>query len=138
MTDTLTLKGTLTNGCTCTKYDEATGEYTEEPTESCYGDCWEWAVEDFTNVTQDLRDSNETGWWKVEDLALWNRNVSGYFHATKVVDLIRGMTVNSEWIMRYEVFGDRIEYSLSHHDAMGSRTILRPITEEQREELGLY
>jgi hypothetical protein len=49
------------------------------------------------------------------------------------------MTVRSEWIMRYEVFSDRIEYSLSHHDApMGSATTIRPVTEEEREEWGLY
>jgi hypothetical protein len=40
--------------------------------------------------------------------------------------------------MRYKVFSDRIEYSLSHHDAMGSNTTLTAVTEEQREELGLY
>ena len=138
MSDTLTLKGEITNGCTCTVYDEETGEYTEEPTENCWGDCWEYSVEDFTNVTQELRDSNETGWWKVSNLRLWNGEVSGYFHAEKVTDLLAGMTVRGEWIMRYEVFSDRIEYSLSHHDAMGSASVLTPISDEQREELGLY
>jgi hypothetical protein len=48
------------------------------------------------------------------------------------------MTVRSEWNMTYEVFPDRIEYSLSHHDAMGSASTLTAVTEEEREELGLY
>ena len=138
MTDTFTLKGTITNGCTCTVYDETTGEYTEELSTECYGDCWEYSVEDFTNVTQELRDSNETGWWKVSNLRLWNGEVSGYFHAEKVTDLLTGMTVRGDWTMRYEVFSDRIEYSLSHHDAMGSASVLTAISDEQREELGLY
>lgn len=134
-----TLKGEITNSCTCTVYDEVTGEYTDEPTDSCYGDCWDMAVEDFANVTEELRDSNETGWWKVENLRLWNGEVGGLFPADKVEELLRGMTVNSGWTMTYEVFADRIEYSLSHHDApMGSASVVRPVTEAEREEWGLY
>jgi hypothetical protein len=133
--DTLALKGTITNSCTCTVYDEATGEYTEEPSNTCYGDCWEFAVEDFSNVTENLRNENLTDYWKVENLRLWNGEVSGHFQAKTVADLLRGMTVNSEWTMRYEVFADRIEYSLSHHDApMGSKSVLRPVDEEEYEE----
>lgn len=138
MNTTHTLKGELTNTCTCTVYDEATGEYTDEPTTDCFGDCWDMAVEDFAMVTEDLRESNETGWWKVSNLRLWNGEVSGYFHADTVAKLLEGMTVRSEWCMTYEVFADRIEYSLSHHDAMGSATTLTPVSEEEREEKGLY
>ena len=64
--------------------------------------------------------------------------MSGYFHAKTVADLIEGMTVRSDWRMTYQVFADRIEYSLSHHDAMGSATTLTAVSEEDREELGLY
>jgi hypothetical protein len=137
-TELETLKGEITNGCTCLEYDDEVGEYTEEPAKECFGDCWQFAVEDFEMVTKDLRDSNTTGWWKVEDLRLWNREVSGYFRADDVLDIINGMTVRSEWIMRYEVFSDRIEYSLSHHDAMGSASTLRPVPEAEVEEKGLY
>ena len=48
------------------------------------------------------------------------------------------MTVNSEWSIKGKVFNDRIEYSLSHHDSMGSNTVLTMISEKEREELGLY
>jgi hypothetical protein len=138
MSDTV-ITGEITNHCTCTVYDEETGEYTNEPTEVCYGECWEMAVEDFAMVTEELRNSNETNWWKVENLRLWNGDIGGLFFADTVAKLIEGMTVRSEWIMRYEVFSDRIEYSLSHHDApMGSATTIRPVTEEEREEWGLY
>lgn len=135
-----TLKGTLTNSCTCLTYEED-GETMSVDTEygsTCYGDCWEYAVEDFAMVTEELRDSNETNWWKVSNLRLWNGEVSGYFHAKTVADLIEGMTVRSDWNMTYEVFPDRIEYSLSHHDAMGSASTLTAVTDDEREELGLY
>ena len=140
MKTTTPLTGEITNNCTCLTYEED-GETLSIDTEygsTCYGDCWDFAVEDFANVTEELRNSNETDWWKVEDLRLWNGNVSGYFHAKTVASLIEGMTVRSDWNMSYKVFSDRIEYSLSHHDAMGSATTLTPVSEEQREELGLY
>ena len=137
MSEVTTLKGTITNGCSCVTYNEDTGDWDTAP--ECWGDCWDCAVEDFENVTEELRDSNETGWWKVERLRLWNGEVGGLFPADKVEDLLRGMTVNSEWIMTYEVFSDRIEYSLSHHDSpMGSASVVRPVTEAEREEWGLY
>jgi len=131
-----TIKGTITNTCTCVTYNEDTGDWDEAP--ECWGDCWDYAVEDFENVTEELRNSNETGWWKVTDLRLWHGNVSGYFPADTVAKLLEGMTVRSAWNMTYEVFPDRIEYSLSHHDAMGSASTLTAVTEEEREELGLY
>ena len=134
-----TARGELTNTCTCTVYDEETGEYTDEPSETCYGECWESEVEYFGYVVQELINNNETGWWRVDNLALWDGGHGGWFHANSVTELINGMTVRSAWTMRYEVFADRIEYSLSHHDApMGSSTTLRPVTEDEREEMGLY
>ena len=138
--DTPIATGEITNSCTCLTYEED-GETMSIDTEygsTCYGDCWDFAVEDFAMITEELRDSNETNWWKVQDLRLWNGNVSGYFHAKNVADLIEGMTVRSDWNMTYKVFSDRVEYSLSHHDAMGSATVLRTVSDDEREELGLY
>jgi hypothetical protein len=137
MTDTFTLKGEITNTCTCLMYEENGEEKSIDETygSTCFGDCWEFAVEDFAMVTETLRNENLTDYWKVENLRLWNGEVSGHFQAKTVADLLRGMTVNSEWTMRYEVFADRIEYSLSHHDSpMGSASVLRPVSEEEYEE----
>lgn len=132
-----TVKFEYTNTCSCTFYDEETDEYIE--TNDCFGDCWDQTIEDFTNITSDLFDKNETNWWRVSGIRLWNGDVGGLFHADSVEKLIEGMTVKSLWIMRGEVFNDRIEYSLSHHDApMGSSSVLTIITEEEREEYGLY
>jgi hypothetical protein len=134
--------GEISNTCTCVMIDE-NGERTEEYTSYCYGDCWENSVDEFVVATDHLRDANETGWWKVENLRLWDGEVSGMFHAKntddKVEDILRGMAVRGEWTMRYEVFTDRIEYSLSHHDApTGSSSVLRCVSETEREEWGLY
>lgn len=134
-----TFTGNMSSSCSCTVYDDTTGEYTNEPATECYGHCWEWSVNDFTSDIEHILDGNETNWWRVENLKLWDRQVSGMFYAKTVEELLRGMTVNGEWYMRYTVFSDHIEYSLSHHDApMGSSSVLRAVTEEQREEWGLY
>ena len=141
MNETIITKGEITNSCNCLLFEED-GETKSVDTEygsTCYGDCWQFAVEDFEMITEELRKSNETDWWKVENLRLWHGDVSGFFYAETVADLIEGMTVRSDWTMRYEIHADRIEYSLSHHDApMGSKTTLTAVSEEQREELGLY
>lgn len=132
---TTTHKHEITNTCTCVEFDE---DENELPASDCWGVCWHNVLDDFAEGTEELRNSNETGWWKVTDLALWNGNTSGYFHAKTVEDILCGMTVRSEWIMRYTAFPDRVEYSLSHHDAMGSATTLTAVSAEEVEELGLY
>ena len=139
MNKTELFTGTMTSGCSCTAYDDTIGEYTNEPAAECYGGCWEWSLDDFSTCIQEMLDNAETNWWRVENLKLWDRQVSGMFHAKTVEEILRGMTVNSEWTMRYTVFSDRVEYSLSHHDApTGSSSVLRAVTDEQREEWGLY
>lgn len=138
MATTTTHQFEITNTCTCTKYDPVAEEFTDEPADDCDGWCWDFALEQFAQDADALIQSNETGWWKVSNLRLWNREVSGYFHAKNVQDIVHGMAVNSAWIMRYTPYDDRIEYSLSHHDAMGSCSTLTAVSEEDREELGLY
>ena len=126
----------ITNVCTCTTFDEETDE--SVPSEDCFG-CWEEAIFAFTDITSQLFDKNETGFWKISNLRLWDGNHSGFVHARKPIDLIRGMSVKSEWIMRGFIEEDRITYSLSHHDApMGSNSTVTIVTEEEREEYGLY
>lgn len=128
----------ITNGCTCTYYNEEQDECL--PTETdCFGYCFDDQLDFVEILFKDLIDSNETGWWKVSKLRLWNGNHSGYFYADNIRDLIFSMAVNSEWHMQATVYKNRVEYSLSHHDApMGSNSVLYAINDEQREELGLY
>ena len=132
---TTTHKYEITNTCTCVEFDE---DENELPASDCWGVCWHNVLYGFAEDTKELCNSNETGWWKVTNLALWNGNTSGYFHAKTVEDILCGMTVRSAWIMRYTAFPDRVEYSLSHHDAMGSATTLTAVSAEEVEVLGLF
>lgn len=126
-----------TSNCTCTNYEDDTEETTEAS--ECYGNCWEQTLEDFSNITSGLFEKNDTLWWKISNFRLWDGNHNGFAYADSPIKLIEAMTVNSEWTIRGTILDNHIEYSLSHHDApTGSNTTLSIITEEEREEWGLY
>lgn len=125
------------NTCTCRNYDIDTEETTESL--ECYGDCWEFVLSDFSEITKSLFDQNDTLWWKVSNFRLWDGNHNGFAYADTPEKLIEVMTVRGEWNINGTIMDDHIKYSLSHHDApMGSNTTLSIITEEEREEWGLY
>lgn len=116
--------GILTNTCTCQVYDEDSGEYRD--TDYCDGSCWEDSIYTFGLSVQHLLDKSEC--FSVSGMRLWNGDFDGYFYAQSVSELVRGMTVNSEWRMDYAVYEDCIAYSLSHHDApTGSQSLLKPV-----------
>lgn len=126
-----------TSTCSCRDYDINTEETTESS--ECYGDCWQQTLEDFFNITSGLFEKNDTLWWKVSNLKLWNGNHSGYGYAKDAESLLELITVRSDWNIKGKVFNNHIEYSLSHHDApTGSNTTLSIITEEEKEKWGLY
>lgn len=110
---------------------------TDEPTEGdpCYGTCWDLEMEMFTEDTRELLASNDSGWWRVDGIRLWNRTVGGYFHADNAEDLLRGITVDAMWTLRYAVHDDfTLHFCLSHHDGAGAGT-LRAATPDEREGL---
>lgn len=132
-------QGELTNTCTCQNYDEETDTFTDAT--ECLGDCWDDALYVFKHDLGEWFTNNEDGWWQVNGLPLWNRSVSGVFHAkpnatnptlhaggsvAKVVsfvntrrdieEFIRGITVRAEWRLCYRLHGDTLIASLSHHD----------------------
>lgn len=122
--------GELTNGCTCTVYDETTGEFTDEPAEECDGFCYESALEFLYECVKHLLDESDE--FRVTGIRLWNGEVGGEFRATNVSEFVRGITVKSEWILSYTVFSDRMEFSLSHHDApMGSSSVVVPLVDAE-------
>ncbi len=106
----------ISNQCSCETFNEDTQEST--PSEYCFGDCWDDSLHLFEIDTQDLRDISDT--WVVEGLPLWNRTIRGSFTIKNAADLLRGITVNSDWTLRYKVTPTHIWCYLSHHDAAGS------------------
>jgi hypothetical protein len=107
----------ITTACICTKWDETKDEPTDDPADDCYG-CWDDQLSIFAEDTAELRQISPT--WRVDGLPLWNRTVSGSITVKVVSDLIRGITVNGEWSLRYKVTPTHLWCYLSHHDASGS------------------
>lgn len=129
-TETRIAYGELTNTCTCSVLDETTGEFL--PTSDCFGDCWDSELEFFGECVKGILAQSE--WFRVEAVRLWNGDFDAIFRATTVAEFVRGITVDSEWILRYEVFADRVEFSLSHHDApTGSASVVRPLVADESE-----
>jgi hypothetical protein len=137
MTTTIipTESGTYTavyqNTCTCTVYDEATGEYTDEPADDCWGDCWESVLLDFTNITAHLFSENNQG-FRITGFPVWNGTVDGYFSARNAKELLDSITPDrTEWRLEVTVHADHLTGVLSHHDApMGGTIVVTPFSDD--------
>ena len=131
------MKFEYTNTCSCQIYDVESGEMFDA--QDCFGDCWEYQLYDFSEITESLFKNNSTNWWRISNIRLWNGEVGGFAKAENPLELLKAMTVDSEWIIRGEIFSDKIEYSLSHHDApMGSNSLVTIVSEDEKESYGLY
>ncbi len=95
-------QGELTNNCGCEV--------------DCFGDCWENSLCMLEDDLGKWFTDNADKWWQVDGLPLWNRDIVGVFHADTIVEFVRGITVNSEWKLRYRLDGDYLVLRLSHHD----------------------
>lgn len=116
----------IQNTCICT--DEE-GNYTPD----CF-DCWDDQVDNFRYAVREFFDNNATYYFRIGGIRLWDREIGGIAKCETPMELLRAMTVNSEWSMEYTVHENAIEYSLSHHDApMGSSSFVRHATEEEIE-----
>lgn len=120
------LSGTITTTCTCETYDLETE--TSAPAEYCYGDCWDMQVEDFANVVEPLfnADTVDNKYpFTIQGIRLWNRTVGGDVLVKDARELVRAMSVDSDYTLRWE-FDDEtnsLGASLSHHDGIGWVTV---------------
>jgi len=120
------MKGTMSNNCTCAEHSLDENNEPLPDDYYCDGWCWDDALEDFSQCLSEMG-LGEVDAWEVRGIKLWNRTTGGFFRAKDTAELIRHMTVNSCWTMTWTMYADRIEYSLSHHDApMGSSSVLCP------------
>jgi len=105
---------TITNSCGC---EDETGEATD-----CYGYCWEDTLNSFAEDVAPLFDNAEfSGTWRIEGFPLWNGNVDGFIDAQFPSKLLAAITVNGEWILRYNVTKNGLDCILSHHDVPTGR-----------------
>ena len=126
---TESLKGFISNSCFCADPEHGSLDENDEPYPDdyyCDGICWEAALEDFGQCLSEMGLS-EVDAWEVRGIKLWNRTTGGFFRPKDTEDMMHHLVVNSQWHMEWTMYADRVEYSLSHHDApMGSASVLRP------------
>jgi hypothetical protein len=120
------LSGTITTHCACV--DENGEEFYNE---YCDGTCFEYAIEDFAMVVEPL--FMETNYFKISGIRLWSGTVGGIAKCISARELIRAMSVDSEFTLRWE-FDDEtntLGARLSHHDnPMGSWVTVEPVPED--------
>lgn len=110
---------TITNSCTCTGEND---EYIAD----CYG-CWNDVLVMFNDDTKHLLDITN-GDFFIYGLPLWNRNVAGNFTVKNTEDLLRAITIEGDWTLRYSVDSDTLYCRLSHHDVPTGRSFtVKPV-----------
>lgn len=118
--------GTIATHCTCV--DE---EGNEAYNENCYGDCFQWALEDFAMAVEPL--FAESNYFKISGIQLWDSTVSGFAKCISARELVNAMSVRGEFILRWE-FDDEtntLGARLSHHDCpMGCYVTAEPVPED--------
>jgi hypothetical protein len=122
------LRGEITTSCTCNEEEMRD----EDMPYYCYGECYDWALEDFAQVVEPLfKDGNH---FKISGIQLWDRAVGGIAKCDTAEDLVQAMSVRGDFILRWE-FDDEtnaLEARLSHHDCpTGCRVIVEQADEEQ-------
>lgn len=122
------METTITNLCTCSRYDEELGDFVEAT--DCDGSCWDMTVEDFERDIEPLfTDDFTSNLWKVEGFPTWHGSVGGFVEAHNAFVLLGAITPNSEWTLRYTVKDGYLDCVLSHHDApTGGHMTVTPVS----------
>lgn len=82
-----------------------------------------------------------SSFWKVEGLPLWNRSVGGIVllqtsEKDFPMELLRLLTVRSDWTLRWKLEEGSLSLVLYHHDVPCGRAFsARPLTEQEEAEL---
>lgn len=113
----------LTSQCTCTDYDNETGE--ETPSNDCYGHCWEDAKYFYEEITKDFFGNtsyereyiveNFRTWQGGRDGTVWVKNAEDFLY--KLINRI------GDFRMKVTVYEDHLAIFLAHHDASGTMRI---------------
>lgn len=117
-----TIKATLESNCTCMKYDDELDEWTEEPSDYCYG-CWEDSVYDFTeNILYPWYAANNyhdnTPIKIVSPNLGWMRQPA--YKDTYAKDILDDLKINGDFTLRFYLEGNKLSCVRSSHDELGA------------------
>lgn len=116
------IEATMESHCTCTRYDDELDEWTEEPSDYCYG-CWDDAKYDFTEnllypwyAANNYHDNTPI---KIVGTRMTWMSRSGY-KETYAKDILDDLMINGEFTLRWTLEGDKLSCIRSSHDEMGA------------------
>ena len=128
-TESGTYTAVYQNTCSCGDWNEETDEFT--PADDCYGDCWDFTVQDFANITEHLFTENNQG-FRITGFPVWNGTIDGYFSARNASELLDNITPDrTEWRLEVTVHADHLTGRLYHHDAPTGGTITVTLFSEE-------
>ena len=112
----------LESHCTCTAYDDELDEWTEEPSDHCYG-CWEDSVYDFNeNILlpwMNANDYHDKTPIKIVSPNLGWMRASGYCD-TYAEEILNKLTLNGEFTLRFTLENGKLSCVRSSHDEYGA------------------
>ena len=142
-----TIKGELTNSCTCYRcegcgvsYDNVPFYYkcdtcgvTLTPTEECYGDCWDSGHNDLVTTVQGWMDTfTDTDYYYIHAEAMgWTRETADSAHTDTADGLVAMLGINGDYTLRWEYDFDNETFIVirSSHDEYGARFEFLPYRE---------
>jgi hypothetical protein len=128
-TQTAPLIAELNSHCTCTKVDDEGNEVLDkygepEPSENCFGDCWEYAVEDLYESL--VKDWLATKGLTAEDTLRVDGSSMGWRHQSgwttvKAGHLHEALTLNGDFRLRFTLEdGELYAVRYSHDEPVGT------------------
>lgn len=128
---------TITNSCTCTKADEDGNEMLDEHGEPiasdyCHGDCWEYAVEDYTeNLLKPWLEAK--GIMSDSPVRIHGKGMtwlsrSGHYD-TSARNILDGLSINGDYILRITYEDGELSIVRSSHDEpTGASFTIEPLS----------
>jgi hypothetical protein len=122
---------TVTTNCTCEKYDEDTDSY--EPSDYCYGDCWDYQWEDTSELILEWSKYWDTNGIRIEGSGMTWQGLSGYTELSfsEPEQALRAFTIDGDFILEVSVDddGQLSVRRFSHDEPMGCSMVGLPISE---------
>jgi hypothetical protein len=122
---------TITTHCTCEYYDVDADTY--EPSDHCFGDCFDMAWEDATTMIHEWATYWDTNGMRIEaDRMTW-RGLSGYTELSFGNDFelaLKAFTIDGDFTLELSLDSDgQLSVRRQSHDELGCLMVALPISE---------
>lgn len=123
---------TVTSECTCEYYDDETDTFT--PTSDCYGDCFDMAWDDATDLIAQWAKHWDTNAVRIEGVDMTWQRLRGYTELifdNEPKRVVEAFTIGGDFTLQISVdeLGQLSVRRFSHDEPTGCRMVALPISE---------